>query len=202
VLLSRSCRGSGVLATGQGYPILVELFLRFLKVGLVGFGGGWAILPIIEREVVEDAGWLTREEYLNLVAIAGSTPGPVAVNAATYVGYRLAGLLGAFVATVAVVLPPFTAITFIAYGLAQLAGNRYVQALLNGLKGAVVGLMVLALLSMVTGIRSTYRDHQLAVVACIALFVVLSVRLLNLHPIVALLISAAVGVLLGLLGLW
>jgi len=168
----------------------------------VGFGGGWAILPIIEREVVEDAGWLTREEYLNLVAIAGSTPGPVAVNAATYVGYKLAGLLGAFVATVAVVLPPFTAITLIAYGLAQLAGNRYVQALLNGLKGALVGLMVLALLSMVTGIRSTYRGYQLAVVACIALFVVLSVRLLNLHPIVALLISVAVGVLVGLLGLW
>jgi len=192
----------GCWATGQGYSLLLELFLRFLKVGLVGFGGGWAILPIIEREVVEDAGWLTREEYLNLVAIAGSTPGPVAVNAATYVGYKLAGLLGAFVATVAVVLPPFTAIALIAYGLAQVAGNRYVEALLNGLKGAVVGLMVLALLSMVSGIRGTYRDHQLAALACIALFVVLSVRLLNLHPIVALLISAAVGVLLGLLGLW
>ena len=100
------------------------------------------------------------------------------------------------------VIPPFTAITLVAYSLAQLAGNRYVQALLSGLKGAVVGLMVLALLSLVTGIRSTYRDHQLAVVACIALFVVVSVKLMNLHPIVALLISAAIGVLLGLLDLW
>jgi len=187
----------------QGYPLLLELFLRFLKIGLVGFGGGWAILPIIEREIVEDAGWLTAEEYYDLVAIAGSTPGPVAVNAATYVGYKLAGPLGAFIATMGVVLPPFTIISFVAYSLGFAAGNRYVQALINGLKGAVIGLMTLALLSMLTGIRSSMPHlYQIAAIICIALFMILTVTVLKLHPIIPLLISALIGVILGLAGLW
>jgi len=185
----------------QSY-LLLELFLRFLKISIVGFGGGWAILPIIEREVVEDAGWLTREEFLNLVAIAGSTPGPVAVNAATYVGFKLAGLAGAFVATLAVFIPPFTIVSLIAYGLTQVVGNRYVQSLINGLKGAVIGLIILALLSTITQVRSAFQYHQLAALTCIALFVILSVKVLNLHPIIPLLISAVIGITLGLLGLW
>jgi len=183
--------------------LLLELFVRFLKIGLVGFGGGWAILPIIQREIVEDAGWITPEEYSNLVAIAGSTPGPVAVNAATYVGFKLAGPLGAAVATLGVILPPFTIISLVAYGIATFAGNRYVQALINGLKGAVLGLMILALYSMAVGIREALpKPMQLLAVALIALYMIVSILVFKFHPIVSLLVAAAIGIVLGVLGLW
>ena len=184
-------------------PLLLELFIRFLKVGIVGFGGGWAILPIIEREVVEEAKWLSRSEYLNLVAIAGSTPGPVAVNAATYVGFKLAGPLGAFVATSAVVLPPFIIVSLIAYALATYITNRFVQALLNGLKAAVIGLILLALFSTIKG---TYvalpKIPQILSIIIIVAFVIVSVSVFKIHPLFSLLASALLGILLGILKVW
>jgi len=93
---------------------LLELFLTFLKVGLVMFGGGHVMIPILRYEVVERYRWLSEGEFLDLVAIAESTPGPVAVSAATYVGYRVVGVVGSVVATVAVVLPAFLTILAIA----------------------------------------------------------------------------------------
>ena len=184
-------------------PLLIELFLRFLKIGIVGFGGGWAILPIIEREVVEEAGWLSPSEYLNLVAISGSTPGPIAVNAATYVGFRLAGLAGAAVATLGVVLPPFVIISVIVYTLSSYIHNKLVQATLNGLKGAVIGLLILALIVTVRGVSSSMPQlTQLAALASIVVFMVVSVSVFRVHPIISLLISATVGLLLGVAGLW
>jgi chromate transporter len=183
--------------------LLLELFIRFLKIGAVGFGGGWAILPIIEAEVVDDAKWLTHDEYSDLVAIAGSTPGPVAVNAATYVGFKLAGPVGAAVATLGVILPPFTAISLIVYGLSQFMGSKYVQAVLNGLKGAVLGLITLALFSMVVDVKGSMKGTpQLAGIAAIAVFTLVSVLALKVHPIIPLLASAAVGLILGLVGFW
>ncbi len=183
--------------------LLLELFVRFLKVGIVGFGGGWAILPIIEREVVEEAKWLSKSEYLNLVAIAGSTPGPVAVNAATYVGFKLAGSLGAFIATLAVVLPPFTIISLIVYSLTTYITNRLVQAVLNGLKAAVIGLIILAL---VTTAKETYailpKIPQVIAASIIIVFIVVSVHILKIHPIIPLLVSALIGLLLGVLKIW
>ena len=183
--------------------LLLELFIRFLKVGIVGFGGGWAILPIIEREIVEEAKWLTRSEYLNMVAIAGSTPGPVAVNAATYIGFKLAGPLGAFIATTAVVLPPFITISLIVYVLTNYLSNKYVQALLNGLKAAVLGLIVLALY---TTVKQTYTSlpgiTQIIAVLLIIVFMIVSILIFKIHPLVSLLISALIGLLLGVLGIW
>ncbi|RLG73828.1 MAG: chromate transporter [Thermoprotei archaeon] len=184
-------------------PLLLELFVRFLKVGIVGFGGGWAILPIIEREVVEETGWLSRSEYLDLVAIAGSTPGPVAVNAATYVGFKLAGPLGAFTATLAVILPPFTIVSLIAYALAIYITNRFVQATLNGLKAAVIGLIILALITTVKGTYTTLpKIPQLVAAVSIIIFMIISVSVLKIHPLFSIIISALIGLLLGILGVW
>ncbi len=183
--------------------LLVELFLRFFKIGLVGFGGGWGILPIIQREIVEDAGWLSEDEYMDIVAIAGSTPGPVAVNAATYVGFKLAGPTGAFVATLAVVLPPFTIISLIAYGLSQYVTNRLVQAMLKGLKAAVIGLIVIVLY---TTAKQTYTTltTPLQVIATIAIttIMVVAVTAFKIHPIIPLLAAAAIGILLGIAKIW
>ncbi len=183
--------------------LLLDLFIRFLKIGIVGFGGGWAILPIIEREIVEDAKWITVEEYSNLVAIAGSTPGPITVNAATYIGFKLAGLPGALVATFAVILPPLTIVSIIAYTLTTVITHRLVQALLNGLKAAIIGLIVIALVATV---RQTYtmlsKPIQIVSVSVLALIVIVSVMLFKIHPIIAIIISAIVGVMLGLIGVF
>lgn len=191
------------MCPGMNIPLLLDLFLRFLKIGVVGFGGGWAILPIIEREIVEDAKWITMEEYSNLVAIAGSTPGPITVNAATYIGFKLAGLPGALVATFAVILPPLTIVSIIAYTLTTFITHRLVQALLNGLKAAIIGLITVAL---VTTIKQTYtmlpKPAQLVSITIIAFIVIISVLIFKIHPIIAIIISAFIGILLGITGIW
>ncbi len=182
---------------------LIELFIRFLKVGIVGFGGGWAILPIIEREIVEEAGWLSRTEYLNMVAIAGSTPGPIAVNAATYVGFKLAGPVGALVATIAVTLPPFITISLIVYILSNYINNRLVQALLNGLKAAVIGLIIIALLTTIKQTCSAMTETpQIIALTLIILFTIISTTVFKIHPLIPLLVSGLIGLVLGILGIW
>ncbi len=185
------------------YRLLFELFLRFLKIGIVGFGGGWAILPIIEREIVEEAKWITHSEYLDLVAIAGSTPGPVAVNAATYIGFKLAGITGAVVATIAVILPPFTLISLIAYTLTTVISNRLVQAVLNGLKAAIIGLITLALISTIKEVSVHVTGYlQIIAITVIAVSVIIMVYYIKIHPIIAIVISAIIGLVLGLLNIW
>ncbi len=183
--------------------MLLELFLRFLKIGFVGFGGGWAILPLIEREIVQDAGWLSESEYLNLVAIAGSTPGPIAVNAATYIGLKLGGPLGAIVATSAVILPPFIIISLVVYFVTGLFDNPVVQGVLNGLKAAVIGLIAIALY---TTARQTTLSlagiAQVLILFVIAASVILMVVKLHIHPLVALVIAAFIGGVFSIARIW
>lgn len=98
-------------------PILLELFLTFAKIGMFTFGGGYAMLSIIENACVERKKWITHEEMMNLVVIAESTPGPIAINCATFVGYKRGKLLGAIAATLGVVLPSFVIIFVISFFL-------------------------------------------------------------------------------------
>ncbi len=191
------------MCPNMNVPLLVDLFLRFLKIGVVGFGGGWAILPIIEREIVEDAKWITSEEYSNLVAIAGSTPGPITVNAATYIGFKLAGLPGAIVATFAVILPPLTIISVIAYTLTTIITHRLVQALLNGLKAAIIGLITVALIATIKQTHMTLpKPIQTVTIAIMAFMVIISVMVFKIHPIITIILAAILGVLLGIVGVW
>jgi len=185
------------------YGILLELFLRFLKIGFVGFGGGWAILPLIEREIVQDAGWLSESEYLNLVAIAGSTPGPIAVNAATYIGLKLGGPLGAIVATSAVILPPFIIISLVVYFVTGLFSNPIVQGILNGLKAAVIGLIAIALYTTAKQTAISLAGlTQTIILFSMAAFVILMVAKFNIHPLIALIITAALGAVLSIAKIW
>ena len=102
-----------------GITLYLELFWTFLKIGAFTFGGGYAMIPLIEREVAEKKHWITSEEILEVTAIAESTPGPIAINAATFIGYRIAGFAGAFLATFGVVLPSFLIIFGISFILRQ-----------------------------------------------------------------------------------
>ena len=121
--------------------IYLDLFLGFLKVGLFAFGGAYGAIPLI-RDVVLSYGWLSDEALSYMIAVSESTPGPIMVNLATYVGSTEAGFLGALVATLAVVLPSFIIILLITALLKNAFKNKYVQAVLRGLKASVIGIVL------------------------------------------------------------
>lgn len=127
---------------------LLPLFLTFLKIGGFTFGGGYAMIPIIQREICEKKKWITEDDILEIIAIAESTPGPIAINSATFVGYRVSGVLGALLATLGVVLPPFTIIFIISFILRQFEEFRPVKYAFWGIRAGVLALICKALWSM------------------------------------------------------
>lgn len=120
--------------------IYLLLFLEFFKIGLFTFGGGYAMIPLV-KEVVLEYGWLKESEFYNFIGICESTPGPIAINMATYIGARQGDLLGSICATVGVILPSFIIIILIAALLKNIIKNSYVQAFLTGIKPVVLGLI-------------------------------------------------------------
>ena len=127
---------------------LLELFLTFLKIGGFTFGGGYAMIPLIQQEAVENKKWISDDDILEIVTIAESTPGPIAINAATFVGYRVGGVLGSAAATFGVVLPSFVIISIISFVLQQFREVRAVQYAFNGIRAGVLALLGKALYTM------------------------------------------------------
>ncbi|HBR25334.1 MAG TPA: chromate transporter, partial [Firmicutes bacterium] len=127
--------------------LLLRLFLSFMEIGMFTFGGGYAMLPLIQREIIDVNGWLTMEQFLDIVAVAEMTPGPIAINSATFVGYRVAGVLGSLVATFGVVLPSFVIVLIIAALFKRFKYLASVQAASKGIRSAVVALIALAVWS-------------------------------------------------------
>lgn len=125
-----------------------ELFVTFCKIGAFTFGGGYAMIPLIRREVVEEKKWLAEEEMFDLIAIAESTPGPLAINAATFVGNRVGGVRGALAATLGVVLPSFLIILLIAGVLTRVEHFPIVQKAFQGIRAGVLVLIASALISL------------------------------------------------------
>lgn len=121
--------------------IYLELLFGFLRVGCFSFGGAYGAIPLI-RDVVRSYGWLTDEMLTYMIAVSESTPGPIMVNLATYAGSQQAGILGAIIATAAVVLPSFIVILLITILLKALIKNRYVQAILSGIKPSIIGIIL------------------------------------------------------------
>nr|WP_294525428.1 chromate transporter [uncultured Blautia sp.] len=126
----------------------LSLFLTFFKIGLFTFGGGYAMIPLIQREIVDKKGWISDEDILDIVAIAETTPGPIAVNSATFVGYKTGGFLGASFATLGVILPSFLIILGISFVLRKFESLTVIQYAFNGIRAGVLALIIRALLSM------------------------------------------------------
>lgn len=124
--------------------LLIDLFVSFFKIGLFTFGGGYAMLPILQREVVDHHHWVTEEDVLDIYAIAQCTPGVIAVNTATFVGTKLKGAVGGAVATIAVVTPSIIIITIISSILRSFASIEIVQHALAGIRAAVAALVVVS----------------------------------------------------------
>lgn len=128
--------------------LCLKLFLKFLKIGAFTFGGGYAMIPLIQNEVVEKRKWMTDQDILDIIAIAESTPGPISINAATFVGYKTAGFWGAVCCTMGVVLPSFLMIAAISLILQAFAHNQVVQYAFAGIRAGVLALICKALVSM------------------------------------------------------
>ena len=127
---------------------LWKLFATFFKIGAFTFGGGYAMIPLIQKEAVEKNGWVTDDDILEIIAIAESTPGPIAINSATFVGYRTCGVLGSMCATLGVVLPSFVTILLISFVLQQFRELKAVQYAFNGIRAGVLALLFKALWTM------------------------------------------------------
>lgn len=182
--------------------IYLELFLIFMKIGALTFGGGYAMLPLIQEEVAAH-GWLTNEELIDFIAVSESTPGPFAVNASTYVGMETGGPAGAFCATLGVVLPSFLIILIVAKCYERFQKSKMVQGCMSGLKPAVIGLIGAAIAS--TGQTVLFPNgislsSLLTVPFLISLLIFLTMLVLALkkiHPILIIVLSGAVGILVG-----
>jgi len=148
------------------------------------------MIPLIEKEIVNKYHWLTMEQFTNLIAIAEITPGPIAVNSATFVGYKVAKLWGAVASTIGIVLPSFLVIWAVASVFFSFQDNQIVQAAFKGLRPAVLGLIIVAVISIGKIAITDYKS------IFILILVVLGVWILKLHPILALVISAIIGIML------
>jgi len=172
--------------------IYLQLFWVYLKIGLFGFGGGYAMLSFVEYEVVRAHGWLTQTEFADIVAISQMTPGPIGLNTATYVGYTATGSVwGSVLATLAVCLPSFVLMILICRFIDKYRDNRWVSAALSGIKPVTVGLIGAAALSLMN--RETFID-----LTSVGLFVaafILTWRF-KVHPILMLLGAGVAGWLL------
>ena len=132
----------------QKLKLCLQLFLTFMKIGVVTFGGGYAMIPIIENEISVKKGWISGDDLLEVVAISETTPGPIAICAATFIGYKLAGVFGAFCATFGVVLPSFTIIYIISLFLRAFEQLQIIKYAFFGIRAGVLALLVKAVVSM------------------------------------------------------
>ena len=178
-------------------PVLLDLFLSFAKIGLFTFGGGYAMLSLIENTCVEKKKWITQEEMMNITVIAESTPGPVAINCATYVGYKQKKMPGAVLAMLGMILPSFVIIYLISRFLDRFLEITWVANAFQGIKIAVGILIVDAAIKLLKVIEKKPLQIILLVASAVAM-ILISIFSLRISPMILMLAAAAVGILFAL----
>lgn len=172
--------------------IYLQLLWVYLKIGTFGFGGGYAMLSLIQHEIVDIHQWLTPQQFTDVVAISQMTPGPIGINSATYVGYAVThSVWGAVLATVAVCLPSFILVLLISYFFAKCKDNKYIKAAMSGLLPMSVALIASAALLMMN--RENFIDYKSIGIFAVAF---LATWKCNLHPILLICLAGAAGALL------
>lgn len=169
------------------------LFWDFLKIGAFTFGGGYAMIHLLERQFVARRKWLDREEFLDMVAVAESTPGPVAVNSATYIGYKVDGVIGALTATVAVCLPSFVVIYLISLFLDQFLALTYVAYAFKGIQACVVYLILSAAWKLWTSMEKNWMNVSILTAVSIAM-ISFSVFAVDVSSILYIIICGVIGI--------
>ena len=132
---------------------LLDIFWSFLKIGAFTFGGGYAMIPLIQHEVIHRRRWIEERDFLDLLTLAQTAPGPIALNTAVFVGYKRRGYLGALSAIMGVIVPSFLVILFVAIFFASIRDNAYVDAAFKGMRPAVVALIVAPIIGLTKGMR-------------------------------------------------
>ena len=177
----------------------LSCFLTMLKIGLFTFGGGYAMIALLENEFVEKKKWIEKDEFLDVAAIAESTPGPIAINAATYIGYKNAGIIGSMIATLGICIPSFVIIYAISLFFDAFLSLTLVAYAFKGIQICVVYLILSAGLRMLKQMKKT-AFNVIIISATIICMVVLSLFAVKFSTIFYILISGALGVVVFLLG--
>lgn len=169
-----------------------QLICVYLKIGVFGFGGGYAMLSLIQFEIVERYHWLTLQQFTDVVAISQMTPGPIGINSATYIGYTVTGnIWGAVIATVAVCLPSFLMVLFISYFFVKFKNNKYVNAAMSGLLPMSVALIGAAALLLMN--KDNFIDYKSILIFVAAFFLTWKYKV---HPTLMILLAGVMGFIL------
>ena len=168
--------------------MLFDIFKTFFKIGAFTIGGGYAMIPIIQKEVVDNKKWLKNDEFLDSLAVTNSLPGPLAINSATFVGYRTAGVPGAIVAALGATMPSFIIILIIAVFFSNFSENALLANIFAGIRPAVVALIAYALVKLTKSTGVTMVNMVIGILALAA------VLLIDLHPIFIVILSGLAGI--------
>lgn len=185
--------------------IYLRLIWSYLKIGLFGFGGGYAMLSLIEREIV-GPGWITEKMFTDIVAISQMTPGPIGINSATYIGYAapmqagfthpLWGLLGSVICTLVVVLPSFLLVAYTSHFITRHKESVAVRGIFMGLRPVVIGLIASAALLLMNGENFGYENSEIVISTIIAAAALATVLFTKLHPIIVIVLSGIAGLII------
>ncbi len=170
--------------------MILKLFLTFLKIGAFSFGGGYAMLPLIEREIVTNNNWINGSEFLDIIGISQMTPGPIAINSATFVGYKINGILGSVFATLGVVTFSFLLVSIATHYIIKFKNSTLLKSALLGMRPALIGLIISAFLSLA---KTSYIDIKSIIIGGCILLLSLKTKI---HPILIIFIAALCGILL------
>lgn len=164
-----------------------DIFQTFFKIGLFTIGGGYAMIPVIQKEVVETKKWLTEEEFLDSIAVTNSLPGPLAINCAVFIGYKKKRILGSLTAVSGAILPSFLIILFIAMFFSKIRDYKAVEYIFAGVRPAVVALILYAVIKLMKSVGINKINISIALAS------LLFILLLDIHPIIVIIISGVSG---------
>lgn len=176
----------------KNYGTIISMFLTFLKIGAFTFGGGYAMIAIIEHEIVENKKWINKEDFLDMIALAESTPGPIAINSATYIGYKVGGVPGSATATLGVVLPSFVIIFAVSLIFDKFLKFKYVDYAFRGIQACVVYLICSAGIKMFRSLEKN-AFNILTVCLVVVAMTVITVLSINFSSVYIILICGVLG---------
>ena len=174
--------------------VILDIFWVFFKLGLFTFGGGYAMIPHLKEQIIEKKNWLTEKEVVSMLAIAESTPGPIAINMATYVGYNKKGFWGSVAATIGVIIPSFVIIFLISLFFDNMLENQYVQYAFTGIKCGVAFLIFKTGLELIIKLKKNKLNISLLSIVCLAL-IILELFAVDISSIIFILAGAIVGLI-------
>lgn len=169
--------------------ILIKLYFVFLKIGTFSFGGGYAMLPFMQREIVENNYWISMSQFSDIIGISQMTPGPVAINSATFVGYKVGGVSGSIVATLGVITTSFILVTIINKILDKFKESITVKAMLAGMRPILIALIIYAFIDLA---KESYVDLKSIIITIIIGIILVSKKV---HPILVIVIAAILGLI-------